>query len=56
MSQPRPLFCLFSSFSQYNDKYSRKFDNKIVNGELGIQTPDHRIVGKDEPTELMQPP
>ena len=28
MGQPRPLFCLFSSFSQHSDKYSTKFGYK----------------------------
>ena len=44
---PNPAsFCLYSSFSQYNDKYSAIFD-----GVLGTRTRDHMMVGKDKYTE-----
>ena len=54
---PNPAsFCLISSFSQYNDKHSTKFDYKSIDGVLGIQTRDCRMVGTDESTELWRPP
>ena len=54
---PNPAsFCLFSSFSQYNDKYSTKFDYKSVDGVLGIRTRDRRMVGANESTELWRLP
>ena len=42
-------FCLFSSFSQYNEKYSTKFDYVRV---LEIRTRDRTLVGADESTTL----
>ena len=53
---PFSLLCLFSSFSQHNDKCSTKFDYKIVDSVRGIQTRDHMLVGADESTELWRPP
>ena len=50
--QIRPLFVLFSSFSQYNDKCGTKFDDKSMDGVLGNRTRECRIVGVDESTEL----
>ena len=44
--------CLFSSFSRCNDKYSKEFDYKSLDGELGNRTWDHWMVGADESTEL----
>ena len=49
-------FCLFSSFSQYNDEYSSNFNYKSVDGLLEIWTRDHSIVGAYESTELWRPP
>ena len=48
-------FCLFSYFSQCNDKYSPMFDFKSKDGVLGIRTRDRRMVGTDESTELCPP-
>ena len=48
--------CLFSSFSQYNDKYSPIIDYKNIDGVLGIWTRDRRMVGEDKSTELWRPP
>ena len=49
-------FCLFSSLSQYNDKYSIKFDYKSIEGVIGIRIRDHGMVGANESTELWWPP
>ena len=38
-SGPNPAsFCLFSSFSQHNGKYSTNITIKDVDGELGLKT------------------
>ena len=42
MSQSRPLFVLFSSFSHFSIKYSFNFNIinwKSIDGEIGIRTP-----------------
>ena len=53
--EPNPAsFCLFSSFSQYIDRYTRKF--WLYNGVLGIRTRDRSTVGADESTELWRHP
>ena len=36
---------LFSSFSQYNDKYNTKVVYKSIDGALGVRTRDRRMVG-----------
>ena len=46
MCQTR-TFCLFSSFSKYNDNYSKQFDYKSVDGMLMIRTQDRMMVGAD---------
>ena len=46
------LFCLFSSFSQHNEKYITKLDlYNSIDGVLGTRTRHRRIVGEDEFTE-----
>ena len=57
MGQPRPLFVLLSSFSQYNDKNGSKCDYlyKSIAGVLDIQTWDIRMGGADESTDQWQP-
>ena len=50
------LFCLFSSFSQHNGKYSTNLTIKSVDGVLDTQTRDGRMVGADESTELWRLP
>ena len=53
---PNPAsFCLFSSFSQYNDKFSTKFDSKSLDGVFGIRTRDQSLVGADKSTKLWRP-
>ena len=47
---PNPASFLFSSFSQYNDKYSIKFYCNSTYGVLGIQTQDRWVVGIHEST------
>ena len=49
MAQTRPLFVYFS---QYNDKYSAKYDYKSVDGVVGNQTRDQWLMGADGSTEL----
>ena len=58
MGQTRPLFGLFSFFSQCKDKYSTKFiiNDKSIDGVLGSQTRDGMMEGADESTELWQHP
>ena len=46
----RPLFCLFSSFSQHNDNIVQNLTIKSVDGVLGTQTRGGRMVGADEST------
>ena len=47
---------LFSSFSQYSDKFSTiHYKWKRVYGVLGIRTRDHRMEVEDESTELLGP-
>ena len=52
------LFCLFSSFSQNNEKYSITFNyGKSVDGVLGTRTRGGMMmVGADEYTELWRHP
>ena len=52
MGQTRPLFCLFSSFSQHNDNIVQNLTIKSVDGVLGTRTRGGRMVGADESTEL----
>ena len=47
-------FCLFSSFSQYSDKYST-INGKSIAGVPRIRTLDRRMEGADESTELWRP-
>ena len=47
MGKPQPLFDLFSSFSQHNDKHSKLIDNKSINAVLRIQTRDSKMVGTE---------
>ena len=56
MGQTRPLFCLFSSFSQHNDNIVQNLTIKSVDGMLGTQTRGGRLVGADESTELWRHP
>ena len=58
MGQTLPLFCLFSFFSQYKDKYSTNLtkDDKSIDGVLGSQTWGGRMDGADESTELWRHP
>ena len=55
---PNPAsFCLYSSFSQYNDKYTTNTINEnSVEGVLGTWTRGGRMVGADESTELSRDP
>ena len=52
MGQTRPLFCLFSFFSQYKDKYSTNLtiNDKSVDCVLGSGTWDGRMQGTIEST------
>ena len=52
MNPTRPPFVYFRPFSQYNEKYSTKCNYKSIDGVLGIQTPDHRMVFADVATKL----
>ena len=56
MGQTRPLFCLFSSFSQHNDNIVQILTIKSVDGVLGTRTRGGRMVGADESTELQRHP
>ena len=49
---------LFSFFSQYNDRYSTKFNynGNSIDGVHGIRTPDRRMVETDESTDIWRPP
>ena len=52
MGQTRPLFGLFSFFSQRKDKYSTNFtiNDKSIDGVLGNQTRGGMMEGADEST------
>ena len=57
MGKPRPLFCLFSSVSQHDDKLSIQYETKgkrqrfcAWDSNPGLQ--NERTVGADEYTEL----
>ena len=52
LNPTRPPFVYFRPFSQYNEKYSTKCNYKSIDGVLGIQTPDHRMVFADVATKL----
>ena len=52
MSQSRPLFRLFSSFSHHNSIINWK----NIDGVLRIRTQGRRMVGADKTTELWRPP
>ena len=56
MGQTRPFFVYVNSFSECNDKYSTKFNNKSLDGVFGFRTLDNRMVAADESTELSWPP
>ena len=56
MGQIRPHFCLFTSFSQYNDNIVQNLTIKRVDGLLGTRTRGSRMVGADESTELWRHP
>ena len=49
-------FCLFSSFCQFNGKFSSKFYNKSLDGLLEIRTRDRWMVGADESTSHSDAP
>ena len=52
LNGPTPAsFCLFSSFNQYEDKFSIQFETKMNPGSQ-----IERMVGTDETTELWRPP
>ena len=53
MSQTQPLFRLFLSFSQHNNKYSTHLtiNAKSVDGVFGIWTQDCSMDGADESTD-----
>ena len=50
------LFCLFSSFFPYSDKYGTKFTYTSVECVLMIRIRDRWMVAVDESTELWWPP
>ena len=54
----RPLFCLFSFFSQCKDKYSTNLtiNDKSFGGELWSQTRGGRMQGVDKYTEFSRHP
>ena len=58
MGQTRPLFGLFSFFSQRKDKYSTNFtiNDKSIDGVLGSQTWGGMMEGADESTVLWRHP
>ena len=58
MGQTRPLFGLFSFFSQRKDKYSTNFtiNDKSIDGVLGNRTRGGMMEGADESTELWRHP
>ena len=56
MGQTRPFFVYVNSFSECNDKYSTKFNNKSLDGAFGFRTLENRMVAADESTELSWPP
>ena len=56
MGQTRPLFCLFSSFSQPNDNKVQNLTIKCVDGVLVTQTRGGWTVGTDESTGLWRYP
>ena len=58
MGQPRPLFCLFSFFSQCSYKYSTNLtmNHKSIDGALGTQTRGGWMEGVYESTELWRHP
>ena len=57
MCQIRPLFCLFSSFSQHDENIAKigYINGRSVDGVLGIRTRDRRLVGTDKSTDLWRP-
>ena len=58
MGQTRPLFGLFSFFSQHKDKYSTNFtiNYKSIDGVLGSRTRGDMMEGADKSTELWRHP
>ena len=54
MGQTLPLFCLFSFFLQYKDKYTTylTINDKSIDGVLGSRTWGSRMEGRDESTAL----
>ena len=58
MGQTRPLFGLFSFFSQRKDKYSTNFtiNDKSIDGVLGSRTRGGMMEGTDKSTELWRHP
>ena len=58
MGQTRPLFGLFSFFSQRKDKYSTNFtiNEKSIDGVLGSRTQGGMMEGAVESTELWRHP
>ena len=58
MGQPRPLFCSFSSFSQYDDKFNIQFVTKLKKHRCCAwdSIPGCRMRGTDGATELLRPP
>ena len=53
IGQTRPLFCLFSSFSQHNEDVVQNLTIKSVDRVLGTRTLGGRMEGADESTELV---
>ena len=50
------LFVLFKSQLQVGIAQNLTINGKSVDGVLGIQTQDHRMIGADKSAELWRPP